>query len=191
VAWLVDRSPLPMEPSPLTLALAHRIGEVLEGANLRYCAVGAGGILAVIRRGRATLLLRGAARAYLLRSGELRAVLHEHVLGREPGAAEHPETASPAALHYWVRCSMFEPRDREGTSRPLEFDVAQGDRLIFVTGTALLQALEDPERERLLTAAVPDPAGLAASSAGLAASKAMIEDGWGVVAVDIGDPRDG
>ncbi len=184
-AWLVDQTPLPVETSPLVTALAHRIGEVLEGANLRSCCLGASGILAVIRRGRATILRRGTGRAYLLRDGTLYPLILEHVLGRDAEATGQPDLVAQVKEHYWVPCSMFLPVDPEGTPPPLDFEVAPGDRLIFVVGTALLQALGDPAREALLTAATPDV------TRGMPPTQAMIEEGWGVVTVDIGDATSG
>lgn len=182
-AWLCDRTPLPMEPPALVTALGNRIGEVLEGANLRGCALTAFGILAVIRGGRATILRRGTARAYVLRGGTLYPLVHEHVLGREAEVAARPDLAAQMADHFWVPVSLFDPVDPEAATPPLELDVYPGDRLLFVAGRELLQALEDPARERLLTQPVPD------ITAGMPPTQAMIEGGWGVVAVDIGaDP---
>jgi hypothetical protein len=178
-AWLVDRSALPRDPAPLLDELRRRVGAVLEGVELRGHPVAAGGILAAIGRGRATLLRRGGARAYLLRDGELHVVVHEDVMGRDPRLLGDPAGAAAAARYYWVLLSRFTPHDPPETAAPVEVELRPGDRLIFVAGTALLEAIDaDPARERLLAAAIPDPAGVPPS-------EDMIERGWGVVAVDV------
>lgn len=179
VSWLVDRGPLPHEPDALAIALGNRIGEVLEGVNLRGCAMSAWGIIAVIRGGRATLVRRGMARAYLVRDGELQPLVYEHVLGREPAVVAQPELAAAMAEHAWVMVSSFAPVDPPGATPPLELEVRPGDRLVFVVGQEVLQALADPARERRLSAALPDV------TSEMPPTPAMLEHGWGVVAVDI------
>jgi hypothetical protein len=178
-AWLLDRAPLPADPAALATALGHRMGQVLAGANLRGYCVCADGILAVVRAGRATLLRRGVARAYLLRGGVLQTLIHEDTLGRAPEYVAEMEQHPELAEHRWVAVSMFTPFDGPTTAPPLEIPVQRGDRLIFAVGHALVRALEDPAREALLGATPPDVV------AGMPPTEAMITQGWGVVAVDI------
>lgn len=176
-AWLVDRSPLPREPAALVTALGQRVAAVLEGVNLRGCAMGVGGIIAVIGRGRATLSRRGMGRAYLLRDGELRPLVYEHVIGRDPAAAG----VMPSDQHWLMLSSFGMPSSPPDGEPPLELETRAGDRLIFVAGMEVLMALEDPARERLLAAVVPDVA------AGMPPTPEMRERGWGVVAVDVAE----
>lgn len=178
-AWLVDREPLPAEPAALVTALGHQIGEVLAGASLRGYCLFAEGILAVVRPGRATLLRRGVARAYLRRGGVLQTLIHEDTLGRAPEYVAQIEQQPELAEHRWVPVSMFAPVEGPTTTPPLEITLQRGDRLIFAVGRALVQALDDPAREALLGAAQPDVV------AGMPPTEEMIWHGWGVVAVDI------
>jgi hypothetical protein len=178
-AWLADRAPLPAEPAALATALGQRIGHVLEGANLRNYCLGADGILAVVSAGRATLLRRGIARAYLLRGGVLQTLIHEDTLGRAPEYVAQIEQQPELAAHRWVPVSTFVPIEGPTTTPPLEIIVQRGDRLIFAVGPALVQALDDPAREALLGASPPDVV------AGMPPTEEMIERGWGVIAVDI------
>jgi hypothetical protein len=176
-AWLVDRAPLPHEPAALLTALDARIGAVLEALNLRGHALGGGGILAVLRAGRATILRRGLARAYLLRAGQLRPLLHEDTMGRAPGFADHLAQSPELAAYQWIATSMFQAAEPAASPPPLEIEVSPGDRLLFVVGEEVLRALEDPAREALLAAAAPD------LIAGMPPTDAMIAEGWGVVVV--------
>lgn len=176
-AWLVDRSPLPREPAALVTMLGRRMAAVLEGVNLRGCSMGVGGIVAVIGRGRATLARRGMGRAYLLRDGELRPLVYEHVVGRDPTAA----AVMPSDQHWLMLSSFGMPPEPPNGEPPLELETRPGDRLIFVAGVEVLMALGDPTRERLLAAPVPDV------TAGLPPTPEMRERGWGVVAVDVSE----
>ena len=178
-AWLIGRQPLPSEPGPLLTTLGNQIGAVLEGANLRGHCLYAGGILALVRAGRATLLRRGMARAYLLREGTLQPLQYEHILGREPEYAARMQQSPELDRHRWVPVSAFTQVDLPGATPPLEIEVQRGDRLIFALGLELLTALEDPAREALLTAAIPDVV------AGMPPTPDMALRGWGIVAVDI------
>lgn len=180
VAWLVDRSPLPSEPAALLGALGHRMGLVLEELNLRGYSLGLSGVLALIQEGRALLLRRGLARAYLLRDGQLQVLLHEDTLARQPGIADDPQTLAAIGGAGDVPVSLFTPQGSDRPAPPLEIAVQPGDRLIFALGGELLQALADPARERLLAAAEPNVV------AGLPPTQDMDLGGWGVVAVDIG-----
>lgn len=83
------------------------------------------------------------------------------------------------AEHAWVMVSSFVPVDPPGATPPLELEVRPGDRLIFVVGHEVLEALADPVRERLLCAALPDV------TSEMPPTPAMLEHGWGVVAVDV------
>ena len=58
--------------------------------------------------------------------------------------------------HRWIPVSRFEPVDPQSTLPPLEIEVQRGDSLIFVVGSELVQALEDPAREALLAGPEPD-----------------------------------
>ncbi len=179
VAWLVDRRHLPREPAAMVTLLGTRIGAVLEGLNLRSYALSGGGILAVVRRGRATILRRGVARAYLVRAGQLTLLLHEDTMGRAPQVLADPEMARAVEPHRWIPVSRFQPADPQSTLPPLEIEVQHRDRLIFVVGSELVQALEDPAREALLAGPEPDVV------ADLAPTQEMGWQGWGVVSVDI------
>jgi hypothetical protein len=125
-------------PPPVPFFYGNQIGVVLEGANLRGHCVYAGGILAIVRAGRATLLRRGMARAYLLRAGKLQPLLYEHILGREPEYAASMEQTPELAIHHWVPISAVTQIDLPMTAPPMEIEVQRGDRLIFALGLELL-----------------------------------------------------
>ncbi|MBL9006907.1 MAG: hypothetical protein JNJ46_21810 [Myxococcales bacterium] len=181
VAWLVDRSPLPREPTALLNALGRRIGHVLEEINLRGYSLGLSGVIALIQNRRVTLVRRGLARVYRLQGGELQVLLYEDTLARHPEYVTKPDALAALGGFGSTPISLFTPSDSHVGAQPLAIDVQPGDRLIVALGKELLSALADPARERLLAASEPNVV------AGMPATRDMALDGWGVVAIDI-DP---
>ena len=179
VAWLVDRGPLPSEPTALLHTLGQRIGHVLEELNLRGYSLGLGGVLALVQDRRVTLLRRGMARVYLLRSGQLQVLLYEDTLARHPGFLASPEAQAAVKDAGSTPLSLFVPQDVASAAPALTLDMQPGDRLIVALGRELLDALSDPARERVL----------ADSGLHIVANMPQTPDmdlgGWGVVALDI------
>jgi hypothetical protein len=172
----VDRGELPREPVARLEAIAARIGRVIDRIAGRWYgphrSLGADGALVWFDGRRAAVLVRGAARAYVVRSAAATVLLREHTL-----AAQHPEVP-PEYADLAMTVFSAEPNPAlAGLPSTAEVELAAGDRLAVVVGRAL-------SRPDAAIDALVDAADLRAAAARLEADgPAFALNKWGALRV--------
>lgn len=174
VSWLVDRSPLPEQPAEVLRALALRIAHVLDEFNMRGACLFCYGALASLRGRRATILVRGLARAYVVRGQDSQLVLRENTLGLDAQA----HGVRVEAGHFWIPTASLDVASCAPTTLSCaEVDLQPGEQLLLVTGEAILKALAAPSDVARLCATWPRVAEQ------FPATAELHEKGWGLVLV--------
>ncbi|MEZ4382929.1 MAG: hypothetical protein R3A79_16505 [Nannocystaceae bacterium] len=170
----VRHGPLPEAAEALLSALDGDLGAIFAPLRVEPLGVAADGVLACVEGRRVTALRRGVARIYRVRpDGAAELVVPE--ASRLRAAADIERDRAGWEQRIAAACFGGAPA---AADPPSTFDLASGERLVIVTGDALLE-----RDDAALRAAVAEPK-LAGAAAQIEGAGAPIEGTrWGLMAI--------